>query len=168
MGVQISSHLLRVDRQARSTAIDSRSILVGVLRFKSGSTNSLNSFETIIFYGNYWEYIKTKEAQAEADSRFRKTLNFWLSDGKHKLIKFRKGSKGTLDYGKYVIMLETERDSEIKRLIPKSKPMVTILWGDFGILARSIFTKDDNQKWKFYKLRSAAEKEYAHRVRMMD
>ena len=60
------------------------------------------------------EYIKTKEAQAEADSRFRKTLNFWLRDGKHKLIKFRKGSKGTLDYGKYVIMLETERDSEIK------------------------------------------------------
>ena len=32
---------IRVDSQARLTAIDSRSILVGVLRFKSGSTHEI-------------------------------------------------------------------------------------------------------------------------------
>jgi hypothetical protein len=111
------------------------------------------------------EYIKTKEAQAEADHHFRKTLNFWLKDGTNKLVKFARGKRGTLDYGKYVIMLVSKPNPDMVRLKIKSKPNIIILWGDFGLIARSVSHKYDNQHWKFYHQNAAAENFYKSQVR---
>ena len=113
--------------------------------------------------GTYGEYIKTAAAQAEADSKFRKTLNFWLKDNDRKLLKFARGKKGTLNYGRYVIMIVNDHNSATKKNLPKIKPIITILWGDFGLLARSV--SHENQFWKFYRQKSSAEKKYTDQVR---
>lgn len=120
--------------------------------------------------GTIGEFVKTKAAQAEADSHIRKTLNFWLKgDTRRKVLKYEKGRKGTLNYGRYVIIIETAPDSMLKKINPKAKPSFTLLWGDFGILARAtLSSKNQNQHWKFYRQKVSAEKEFKSQVRMMN
>jgi len=106
----------------------------------------------------YGEFIKTKEAQAEADSKIRRHLNNQIKDG-YKLIKSKKGTKGTLDYGMIVLMMSHE--SSLKDLIPKSKPYIFVMRWNLG-RARTSF------EHKLYKQRPAAEKQYKRWVSMMD
>ena len=103
----------------------------------------------------YGEYIKTKAAQAEADSKIRKNINKWIKDG-FKLIKYKKGSRGTLDYGKSVLMFSHES-------IIRSKPYIFVMRWNYGLSHSS-----NNIDQKMFKLKSAAEKQYASWVRMMD
>lgn len=103
----------------------------------------------------YGEYIKTKEAQAEADSKTRKYINKYIKDG-FKLIKYKKGTRGTLDYGKTVLMFSM--DSVIR-----SKPYIFVMRWNYG-LSRP----ENNIEHKMFKLRSAAEKQYQTWVRMLD
>lgn len=119
--------------------------------------------------GTIGEYVKTKAAQAEADSHFRKTLNFWLRERNNKLVKFERGKRGTLDYGKYVIMIISKPNPDMVRLGIKAPQMITILWGDYGILTYATTKGYERRlKWKFYKQKSAAENEYKKQVRMMN
>ena len=103
----------------------------------------------------YGEYIKTKAAQAEADSKIRKNINKWIKDG-FKLIKYKKGSRGTLDYGKSVLMFSM--DSVIR-----PKPYIFVMRWNYGLSHSA-----NNIDRKMFKLKSAAEKQYASWVRMMD
>jgi hypothetical protein len=106
------------------------------------------------------EYIKTKAAHAEADSKFRKYLNSQIKDG-YKLIKYKKGTRGTLDYGKSVLMFT--RESALKDINPKVKPYIFIMRWNFGVVRGS-----NPYEFKMFKLKSVAEKQYATWVRMMD
>jgi hypothetical protein len=106
----------------------------------------------------YGEFIKTKAAQAEADSKIRKYLNEQLRDG-YKLIKSKKGTRGSLDYGKIVLMMSHE--SSLKDINPKAKPYIFVLRWNFGRAHHSFDSK-------LFKLKSAAEKQYTSWVRMMD
>jgi hypothetical protein len=57
----------------------------------------------------------------------------------------------------------------LKKINPKAKPLFTLLWGDFGILARATLSaKNQNQHWKFYRQKVSAEKEFKSQVRMMN
>lgn len=106
----------------------------------------------------YGEFIKTKAAQAEADSKIRRYLNEQIRDG-YKLIKFKKGTRGTLDYGKIVLMMTKE--SSLKNINPKAKPHIFVLRWNYG---RAHVSFDH----KLFKLKSAAEKQYKSWVSMMD
>lgn len=106
------------------------------------------------------EYIKTKAAQAEADSKIRKYINNQIKDG-YKLIKYKKGTRGTLDYGKVVSMFT--RESALKDINPKAKPYIFVTRWNFGIVRGS-----KPHEFKLFKLKSAAEKQYAMWVRMLD
>ena len=106
------------------------------------------------------EYIKTKAAQAEVDSKIRKYINTQIKDG-YKLIKYKKGTRGTLDYGKVVLMFT--RESALKDIRPKIKPNVFVMRWNFGIVRGS-----NPYEFKLFKLKSAAEKQYASWVRMLD
>ena len=108
----------------------------------------------------YGEYIKTKAAQSEADSKIRKYLNIQIKDG-YKLIKFKKGSKGSLDYGKIVLMMDKE--SSLKNINPKAKPYIFVLRWNFALVRG-----DKPYDFKMFKLRSAAEKHYQRWVSMLD
>ena len=106
----------------------------------------------------YGEFIKTKAAQAEADSKIRRYLNEQIRDG-YKLIKSKKGTRGSLDYGKIVLMMSKE--SSLKDINPKAKPHIFVMRWNFGRFGHSFDSK-------LYKLKSAADKQYASWVRMMD
>ena len=106
------------------------------------------------------EYIKTKAAQTEADSKIRKYINTQIKDG-YKLIKYKKGTRGTLDYGKVVLMFT--RDPALKDINPKAKPHIVVMRWNFGIVRGS-----NPYESKLFKLKSAAEKQYTSWVRMMN
>ena len=108
----------------------------------------------------YGEFIKTKAAQAEADSKIRKYMNEQIRDG-YKLIKSKKGTHGTLDYGKIVLLMSKE--SSLKDINPKAKPYIFVMRWNFGRLRGS-----NPLEFKMYKLKSAADKQYASWVRMLD
>jgi len=108
----------------------------------------------------YGEFIQTKAAQAEADSKFRKHLNNKIKDG-YKLIKMKRGTRGTLDYGKTILMMSIE--SALKNINPKIKPYIFVMRWNFGLLRG-----DNPLEFKMYKQKSAAEKQYKTWVSMLD
>jgi hypothetical protein len=108
----------------------------------------------------YGEYIKTKAAQSEADSHFRRYLNNQIKGG-YKLIKLKKGSRGSLDYGKTVLLMSHE--SGLEDIDPKAKPYLFVMRWNFGLVRGS-----KPLEFKMFKLRSAAEKQYQTWVRMLD
>ena len=108
----------------------------------------------------YGEFIKTKAAQAEADSRIRKYMNEQIRDG-YKLIKFKKGSRGTLDYGRIVLMMS--RESPMKEINPKTKPFIFVMRWNFGLVRGTTPIE-----FKMFKQRVAAEKQYKSWVSMLD
>ena len=103
----------------------------------------------------YGEYIKTKEAQAEADSKTRKNINKWIRDG-FKLIKYKKGSRGSLDYGKTVLMFSHES-------VARAKPYIFVMRWNYGLVHSS-----NNLESKMFKLKTAAEDQYKRWVKMME
>ena len=107
--------------------------------------------------GTIGEYVKTKAAQSEADSLIRKYTNQLIRDG-YKLIKFKKGKKGTLNYGKIVLMFTKE--SDLKSIRPNAKPWLIVHKWDYGILARHIAHTSPNIESKLYKQKASAEKQY--------
>ena len=107
--------------------------------------------------GTMGEFIKTKAAQAEADSLIRKYTNELIRDG-YKLVKSKKGKRGTLDYGKIVLMFTKE--SGLKSIRPNAKPWYIVHKWDYGILARYVSHTSKNIESKLYKQKSSAEKQY--------
>ena len=103
----------------------------------------------------YGEYIKTKAAQTEADSKTRKNINKWVRDG-FKLIKYKKGSRGSLDYGKTVLMFSHES-------VARAKPYIFVMRWNYGLVHSS-----NNLESKIFKLKTAAEKQYQTWARGMD
>jgi len=116
--------------------------------------------QQLLFMATIGEYIKTKAAQVEADSKIRKYINNQIKDG-YKLIKYKKGTHGTLDYGKVVLMFT--RESTLKDINSKAKPHVCVMRWNFGIVRGS-----NPYEFKLFKLKSAAEKQYATWIRMLD
>lgn len=116
--------------------------------------------QQLLFMATIGEYIKTKAAQVEADSKIRKYINIQVKDG-YKLIKYKKGTRGTLDYGKVVLMFTHE--SALKDINPKIKPHIFVMRWNFGIVKSS-----NPFEFKMFKLKSAAERQYASWIRMMD
>jgi hypothetical protein len=108
----------------------------------------------------YGEYIKTKAAQAEADSKYRRYLNAQIKGG-YNLIKSKKGSRGSLDYGKTILLMSHE--SSLEDIDPKSKPYFFVMRWNFGLVRGS-----KPLEFKMFKLQSAAEKQYRIWVGMLD
>jgi len=115
------------------------------------------------------EFIKTRAAKAESDSKIRTYINRTLQHFPgSKLVKYKVGPFGTLDYGRAVILISYKRvypdypegDKLRKKL---EKPHMLVIRVDFGIIARH--TGNMIYPFDSYLLMSAAEKKYNEYVR---
>ena len=118
----------------------------------------------------YGDYIRTKEAKAESDSRIRKYINRTLKEQPgFRLIKYQIGQPGTLDYGRAVMMFAHPPEEMAKKLNElrnrKDKDYIWIIKVDFGTMTVN-FGKTDHMfpPIKMYKSKAVAEKKYNEEV----
>ena len=114
----------------------------------------------------YGEYVKTKEAQKEANEQIREHIKLYTKDGTLKVVKMKMGKPGTLNYGRAVVMFIRKPDPRMLKLHPKYKPFITILSMNYGLIERN-FRKGRLFEQYHYRIRSAADKKFDSEVRMM-
>jgi hypothetical protein len=114
----------------------------------------------------YGEYVKTKEAQKEANEQIREHIKLYTNGGERKVIKMKMGKPGTLNYGRAVVMFRGKIDPRILKIKPKYQPTITVLSMNYGFLER-MHSKGRNFDQYLYRSKVAAEKRFASEVRMM-
>jgi len=114
----------------------------------------------------YGEYVKTREAQKEANEQIRAHIKLYTKDGDLKVIKMKMGNPGTLNYGRAVVMFQRKPDPRMLKINPKFKPFITVLSMNYGLLERNHRSGRLFEQW-LYRIKSAAEKKFASEVRMM-
>jgi hypothetical protein len=115
----------------------------------------------------YGEYVKTKEAQKEANAQIRAHIKLYIERGKQKVIKMKMGKPGTLNYGRAVVMFLGKVDPRLLKIKPKYPPTITVLSMNYGLLERN-HRKGRLFDQYIYRSKSAAEKRFASEVRMMN
>jgi len=113
----------------------------------------------------YGEYIRTRAAKAESDSMIRKHINDQIKRG-FKLIKYQIGKPGTLDYGRAVAMFTHPANPDLKKIRPKTKDFIWVIYMDYSQLARTFIDFENRYSQKIYQQKAAAEKEYNALVRV--
>lgn len=114
----------------------------------------------------YGDYVKTREAQKEANEQIRKHIKLYTEGGERKVVKMKMGKPGTLNYGRAVVMFAGKVDPMMLKLRPKFKPVLTVLSMNYGLLERNHRTGRLFEQW-IYTSKSAAEKRFDGEVRMM-
>ncbi|MDD5539770.1 MAG: hypothetical protein PHG61_03660 [Candidatus Marinimicrobia bacterium] len=117
--------------------------------------------------GTYGEYVKTKEAQKEANREIRSFIKLYTDDGKRKLVKMKMGKPGTLNYGRAVMWFEAKVHPLLLKVNPKRKPVVLIAAVNYSLVARAVSHKVKNLDQWVYSSHAAAKKRYDSEVRKM-
>jgi hypothetical protein len=115
----------------------------------------------------YGEYVKTKEAQKEANEHIREHIKLYTSGGERKVIKIKMGKPGTLNYGRAVVMFLGRVDPKLLKIKPKYPPTITVLSMNYGLLERN-HRKGRLFDQYIYRSKAAAEKRFASEVRTMN
>lgn len=115
----------------------------------------------------YGDYVKTKEAQQEANREIKSLIRLYTSDGERRVAKMKMGSRGTLNYGRAVIMFENKVHPLLLKINPKRKPILTVLSCDYGLVARAVSPRVKNLEQWVYSSHAMAKKRFDSEVRKM-